>query len=53
VATPTSEEIEEQLNLAYEQINEGQSKYPSMTFEEGVRDALSWMQGDAEVPPME
>lgn len=48
----TREEIEEQLNLCYEQIDSGKSKYFGMTFEEGVAEAIRWMQGDTEDPPM-
>jgi len=52
MSRPTPKEIAEQLNLAYEQIDEGSTKYPGMTYEEGVRDIIDWMQGDSDTPPL-
>ena len=50
---PTTEQIEEQLNKAVEQGDEGGSKWPGMTYEEGVRNALEWVLGDYDHAPME
>lgn len=36
------EEIDEQLNRAYEALDGG-SRYPGMSFEEGVMQTLEWL----------
>lgn len=46
------EEIDSCMNLAAEAIEQG-SKYPGMTYEEGVRAALEWVTGDVSEHPME
>jgi hypothetical protein len=45
----SKKEIYEQIDLA----TEADGRYPGMTFEEGVKDALLWVLGDTEDPPME
>lgn len=50
---PTQEQIDEQLNLAAEAVDEGQSKWPGMTYEQGVDNAIRWMTGESDQPPME
>lgn len=47
------DEVEEQINRAWESISEGTTRYRSMTFEQGVQAALSWVKGDSEDPPIE
>lgn len=48
----TTKEIDEQLNLTWEWEEEG-SRFPGMSYEEGVRNAISWLIGDYDDPPME
>ena len=47
------EEIDEQLNQALEQEEAGGSRWPGMTYEQGVRAALDWVTGHNDTPPME
>lgn len=47
------EEIFDQLDLAVESEIEGRSKWPSMTYEEGVSAALRWVIGETDDKPME
>lgn len=49
---PTYVQIAEQENEAQEQIDEGGSRWPGMSYEQGVVAALRWVNGDDEVPPM-
>lgn len=49
---PTVEEIDTVLSLCYDQRDEGGSKYPGMTYEEGVASAINWLLGDCEFNPM-
>lgn len=50
MAKPTSNEVDEVLNQCIEQTINGGSKFPAMTFEEGVEAAIRWMQGDGDNP---
>lgn len=50
---PTSEEITEQLDLAREQEAKGGSQWPDMTYEQGVAEALAWVQELTPTKPME
>lgn len=47
---PTDKEIETVLNLAQDSISEGTSRYRGMTYEEGIRDAIDWIQGNGDTP---
>lgn len=49
---PQRERMEEQHSKATEAMDEG-SKYPGMSYEEGVQAALDWVLGNTGVPPME
>lgn len=50
----TEQEIDTQMNLAQDQVsNGGGSKWPGMTFEQGVALALAWALGHEETAPME
>ena len=49
---PTQEEIDNCANWAAEGIDEGRH-YPGMSYEQGVADALHWMQGDSDNGPHE
>jgi len=46
------EEISRVRSWAEEGIIEG-SKYPGMSYEEGVRDVIAWIQGDMDEAPDE
>ena len=48
----TAEEIDEQMNRAWEEEDDG-SRYPGMTYEQGVRAAIDWITTDGgDEPPM-
>lgn len=49
---PTSDEIDDVLNECVESQNDG-SKFPGMSYEQGVEAAIRWMQGDGENPMTE
>lgn len=48
----TQSEIDEQMNLAADGENDG-SKYPGMSYEQGVKAALEWVTGITDTKPME
>jgi hypothetical protein len=45
------EEIDDVLERVTDLINEGRTKYPGMTYEQGVEAAIRWMTGDWEENP--
>ncbi len=47
----TENEIDEVLNKADEQLDSG-TKWPGMSYEEGVAAALRWVLGDSDDDPM-
>ena len=48
----TAEEIDEQMNRAREE-EDGGSRYPGMTYEQGIRAAIDWITTDGgDEPPM-
>lgn len=50
----TEEEIDELLNECSDQIEKGGSKFPGMTYEEGIENALRWViDGGWKVHPLE
>jgi len=49
MARPTQDEIDEILNWCAEGLDEG-SHYPGMSYEEGVQDAIQWLQGEGQRP---
>ncbi len=49
--TRTDKEIQEQIDDAMD--TRGNSKYPAMSYEDGVEAALNWVLGNADEPPME
>lgn len=49
----TEKEINEQLNLAFDQIDAGKTKWHGMTYEEGVERGIRWAIGDFDEKPME
>jgi len=48
--TPTEEQIDEVINQCVESEETGESRWPGMTYEQGVRAALEWIQGYGENP---
>jgi hypothetical protein len=48
----TNNEINEQLNLAADGVDQG-SKFPGMSYEQGVENAINWLIGNDDSPPME
>jgi hypothetical protein len=49
----TDKEIDEQLNVASEHINDGTVAWPGMSYEQGVQNALDWVLGNNDDPPMD
>jgi hypothetical protein len=49
----SQEEVNEQIDRASDNINKGISKYPGMTYEEGIRAAIDWMSGESDELPMD
>lgn len=47
------EEIDEQLNRAFEAEERGSSQWPGMTYEDGVKQSLLWVTGASQDPPMQ
>lgn len=48
--TPTDDQIDDVLNDCAESEDTGRSKFPGMSFEQGVKAALEWMRGDGSNP---
>lgn len=48
----TDAEIDEQLNIAADGINDG-SKYPGMSYEDGIQAFADWLFGDTDEKPFE
>lgn len=51
MADRTKDEIDDVLSDVLVQIGEGGSRFPGMTYEEGVQAALQWVIGDTEEHP--
>lgn len=49
---PSEDEINDQVNKSLE-AEECGSRWPGMTYEQGVRAALDWVLGDEETGPMD
>jgi hypothetical protein len=47
------DEINGQLELARDQEEKGGTKWPSMSYEQGVAEALRWVTGMSDTKPME
>lgn len=47
------DEIQVVIDDAHDSIDEGRSRWPSMTYEQGVADALRWISGDRDEAPFE
>ena len=48
----SEEDIDEQINLAAERVGQG-SRWPGMSYEQGVDSALRWVTGEIDDAPME
>jgi len=42
---PTDDEINEVLNECDEHINDGTSKFPGMSYEDGIKAGIEWVKG--------
>ena len=51
MAKPTDDEIEDVIQWATESTTNGASKFPGMTYEEGVDAALRWAKGETDERP--
>lgn len=49
----SEDEVYNLLNQCVESEETGVSKYPGMTYEQGVRDALDWMLDSSQDSPLE
>lgn len=50
----TDEEIEDLLNRCYPAIDSGRSRFPGMSYEDGIREAIDWLTEDEpESDPLE
>lgn len=47
----STEDVEEELNEMTARVADHDLRYPGMSYEEGVRDALQWVLGERDVPP--
>lgn len=50
MSIPSEDEVLDTLGKCYDQEEEGGSKWPGMTYEQGVSAAILWMRGEAENP---
>ena len=50
---PTDSQIEDARNDALDYTMENRTKFPGMTYEEGIEAALAWVMGDRDEHPME
>ena len=46
-------EIDDQLNRTTEAVDSGATAWPGMSYEQGVENALRWVTGESDDPPME
>lgn len=49
----SDEEVDKAMNAAGEQRDKGGSRWPGMSYEEGVLAALAWILGQDDANPME
>lgn len=49
MSTPTQDQIDEVLSQCVEALDDG-SRWPGMSYEQGVEAAIRWMQGDGSNP---
>jgi len=48
---PSTIEIDRVLNWTYDAMDEARSNFPGMSYEDGVRAAIEWLQGEVEDAP--
>jgi hypothetical protein len=48
--TPSNNEVDDVLNQCCEAADSGESKFPGMSYEQGIEAAIRWMQGDGSNP---
>ena len=48
----TDKEIDDLINRCAEQAGKGRSKYPAMTYEQGIRESLEWITDEDTEDPM-
>jgi hypothetical protein len=53
MATPTADELNDERDTASLSAAEGTTRFPGMTYEEGVKSALDWVLGDTDIKPTE
>lgn len=49
----SQEEIDDVLNKVSDQLDEGGSKFPGMSYEDGLRSMQAWLVGDSDDHPMD
>jgi hypothetical protein len=49
----TTKQIDDLISKCWDQENEGGSKYPGMTFEQGIKEAIDWITGNQDETPLE
>ena len=47
---PEQSEIDDVLNQCAESADDGASKFPGMSYEQGIEAAIRWMQGEGSNP---
>jgi hypothetical protein len=52
IVRPAEDDINDVLNECSEAADSGTSKFPGMTYEQGVEAAIRWMLGDDDTNPM-
>lgn len=50
---PPKEDIDEVLNQCSDAADSGRSKFPGMSYEQGVEAAIRWLIGDDDSNPMD
>lgn len=50
---PPDDQIDDVLNATVEQIDEGGSKFPGMSYEDGVQNGIMWVLGQNTSNPMD
>lgn len=50
---PSDTEIDEQLNRARDQEEQGDSRWPGMSYEQGVAAAIMWLRDETDEVPIE
>ena len=48
----SNKEIDDLIDRCAEQTNKGGSKYPGMTYEQGIREALEWITDEGAEDPL-